>query len=67
MEPLVKLVIEDKLGEALSARPDAPVVTDAVPDGRLHRTGPARELTARALRRLADRIEPARPAVSNCC
>jgi hypothetical protein len=58
MEPLVKMVLDDGLREAFSARPDAPVVPDDPErDPALPGT---RHAVADGLRRLADRIE-ARP------
>jgi hypothetical protein len=65
MEPLVKLIMEAKLQEAWSARPDAPVIPDPGPSRparlwtRVRGLVQATRLSAAtALRRTADRVDP---------
>ena len=65
MEPLVKLIMDAKLQEAWSARPDSPVIPDPGPS-RWARVSAgvqgfvegARLGAAVALRRTADRVDP---------
>ena len=57
MEPLAVLyAIQLTRGHALSAMPDAPIVPPEPP--RPNRTEPIRRVTAAALHRLADLVEP---------
>ncbi|WP_213451440.1 hypothetical protein [Rhizomonospora bruguierae] len=54
MDPLgYTMAVDATLRHVLSARPDAPQVTDPPP-----RPHPVRAATAALLRRLADRVEP---------
>jgi len=60
MDPLVfSLANEISRRNALSARPDAPVIPERPPRPRAHAAG--RRAAAGALRRLADRLEPGPP------
>lgn len=64
MEPLAfPLALSVMRTHALSARPDAPVVTTESPPSARPRAEETRRAAATALRRLADRLEPCpRPA-----